>query len=157
MRTPGRRDALQVNKRKLLVAWAAGFIDGEGCFLISAQRQKNRNLIPQYVGFLSVEQKDPSPLYILQALWGGSIRRKKTSQTSFASSPYHYEWCVRSFVARDALIELLPFLQTRVEKAKLIILLYEMPFGKGKRDALQQTALYNKFRELKILASVASN
>ena len=47
--------------------WAAGFLEGEGEFL-SAQG---------YYPRLSASQKEPEPLYMLQRLFGGSVRPRE--------------------------------------------------------------------------------
>ncbi len=49
-------------------AWAAGFVEGEGCLLISRRG---------YV-ILEVEQVDAKPLSKLQRLWGGSLLKRNT-------------------------------------------------------------------------------
>jgi len=59
-------------------AWAAGFIDGEGCVRISRRRAKTRgygNVV--HMAEVSVAQVDPSPLIKLQVLYGGRLLRSR--------------------------------------------------------------------------------
>lgn len=50
-----------------LVAWSAGFIDGEGCFTIRANGNVSR------IPCLNVGQNHREPLELLQKLYGGII------------------------------------------------------------------------------------
>ena len=57
---------------KLLLSWAAGFLDGEGCISVyNTQRAKDRN--PQYQGVITASQTNRLPLDRLQSLFGGSV------------------------------------------------------------------------------------
>lgn len=57
---------------ELLLAWAAGFIDGEGCVSVYDTAQaKDRN--PQFQSVITVSQTNILPLNKLQSLFGGSV------------------------------------------------------------------------------------
>lgn len=53
-------------------AWAAGFIDGEGCIIINKSQGK-RSKSPSYTLRLTVVQKYPKPLEKLHDMFGGRL------------------------------------------------------------------------------------
>jgi hypothetical protein len=98
--------------RKNQVAWAAGFIDGEGCIGIY------RTGANAYRVSLSAGQKyNEEPLMRLQALFGGTIVRPKGKNRSYANA----YWNLTSKRATDALKEMLPFLTVKREQAEVAI------------------------------------
>lgn len=101
--------------RELLVSWAAGFLDGEGCigiYKFQAHMQFS----------LSTSQKDVRALNRLQDLFGGTIYR----QTDTVS-----QWRLQSKGrAYDALKELLPLLVVKREQAELFLELHDLWFGR---------------------------
>jgi hypothetical protein len=91
--------------REIKLAWAAGFIDGEGCISIYHQRG--------YYLVLTVSQKSKKPLLELQKIFGGklyNVRNKK-----------YWMWTLWGENAVPALVEMLPFLVLKKEQAKLAI------------------------------------
>ncbi len=87
------------------VAWAAGFLEGEGSFREYRGTQE-----------VTASQVEIEPLEKLQKMFGGSIRLYKKE----VGRPIH-RWSVTGQLARDAMIVLYPFLyskrQKQVEKA----------------------------------------
>lgn len=63
------------------LAWAAGFIDGEGCFSIKRRKTKPT---PSF----RIVQVDPRPLQRLQAVIGGSLTGP-TSPPSHKGKPFY--------------------------------------------------------------------
>jgi hypothetical protein len=63
------------------IAWAAGFVDGEGSIGITRQgsitRKNGRRYPGQHHLRLVISQKDRAPLLIIQSLWGGYIHERK--------------------------------------------------------------------------------
>ena len=97
-------------------AWAAGFIDGEGCF----QAKKHSNGKPNsYCPYLTVSQKDKKPLIRLQEAYGGSIlfvENKRQNQSNY------WRWTISSAAAlREVLPRVIPFLTVKQEEAKIIL------------------------------------
>lgn len=105
------------------LAWAAGFIDGDGFITIQNRNQTVNG--KQYKGhYLRVGacQASLAPLEELQRIFGGSIRPK-----SIGSNPHGYNrkpqwnWALSTQQASDALTQMLPFLLHKREVALLAL------------------------------------
>ena len=92
--------------RRLQLAWAAGFIDGEGCI-----RCRPREGL--YRVRLAVAQNESQPLLLLQYCFGGNVIKGKTTQV--------YIWEFNGVDVINALEELVPFLVTKKEEAQEVI------------------------------------
>lgn len=98
------------------LAWAAGFIDGEGCISIPTRiRDRNRR---DYNLSLYVGQVDPRPLRILQAMFGGSVVLRKTSD--LARRPM-FMWRITGNLAEAAIVAMLPYLVVKREQAEVAV------------------------------------
>ena len=87
-------------------AWAAGFIDGEGSFVITPQRNV-------FKAFLSVEQLVPEPLYKLQNLYGGNVGKRGTRRTyQYRCSTKQLEFLVKA---------IRPYLVVKNEDADIVL------------------------------------
>lgn len=88
--------------REQLVAWAAGFFDGEGSVGLFRARMGGKVMTLR----VRVGQKTREPLERFVLLWGGSIWHRKANghQTEF------YEWSKNSRPAYEALLEMEPYL-----------------------------------------------
>lgn len=77
--------------RETDLAWAAGFIDGEGCF---SNTRSKRTKLPTGVR-LTVGQNDPEVLYKLQSILGGIVNGPyQRPDDGFSSNPrYDYSLC----------------------------------------------------------------
>lgn len=103
--------------RLVELAWAAGFIDGEGCIQYRVrQRTRGRH---EYSLSLYVGQVDPRPLRRLQALFGGSVGLKDPAKGE-SRRPIYY-WRVVYATADAALRQLLPYLSVKREQAELAL------------------------------------
>ena len=101
------------------IAWAAGFVDGEGCVSQRAQfRSQNRRT---YSLSIYVGQVDPRPLYRLSEYFGGNVALR----TSWKGGRPIYMWRVTGAKAEWALRVLLPYLMVKAEQARLAIELQE--------------------------------
>ena len=97
------------------LAWAAGFIDGEGCIQVSKAGRGSR----VHVLRVSASQISRAPLDRLQQMFGGGVYRKATS------NPRHRDqwgWEATSHTARRALVALLPYLMVKAAEARLAVL-----------------------------------
>jgi hypothetical protein len=64
--------------------WMAGFYEGEGTI---ANDISNNNKLR-----MSVAQNDPSPLYMAQKVWGGSVRQRIRKSPASDKICIGYEW-----------------------------------------------------------------
>lgn len=105
------------------LAWAAGFMDGDG-FITIQNRNQNING-KQYKGhYLRVGacQALVEPLEELQSLFGGTIRPKNSgpNRENYNRKP-QWIWCLSTQAATDMLKQLLPFLIHKKSVALLAI------------------------------------
>jgi hypothetical protein len=106
---------------ELDIAWAAGFIDGEGCFSIYRRRRRDR---PTYLVGVSVSQVKREPLDRLQSLFGGKTYVHKSYRPNQISC---CSWRVHSY-ATLALCRLLdPHLSVKWEQSQLLQQFYAIP------------------------------
>lgn len=103
------------------LAWAAGFMDGDGFITIQTRNTKHKE--KTYTGmYLRVGACQASllPLQKLQQLFGGSIREKNSGP-----NPHNYNrkpqwvWTLSTQEAKNALEQLLPYLVHKREVAIL--------------------------------------
>lgn len=101
------------------LAWAAGFIDGDGFITIQNRNQTINE--KQYKGhYLRVGacQANKVPLEELQKLFGGNITTKNSGPNKEGyNRKTQYLWCLSTAKAADALEQLLPYLIHKKEVA----------------------------------------
>lgn len=95
------------------LAWAAGFIDGEGCITTRVRRKKRTTR--SYDLLLTVGQVNPEPLRRLEAMFGGSTTIRPTQRR-----PLHV-WRVANNRAAEALRAMRPFLVGKAIQADLAL------------------------------------
>lgn len=94
--------------RREQVAWAAGFVDGEGCItvqessVVSGTGWRSMSLI------LRVSQKRREPLAMLEHLFGGRIR---------VTSKDQFEWTISAAKAAAAIKEMHSFMVLKSSQA----------------------------------------
>jgi hypothetical protein len=102
------------------LAWAAGFIDGEGCINITKRYAKYNNGGKLYHSIsLSANQISKEPLLKLQEMFGGKVRAVKpvgNRRPSFA-------WIIYTKAARDALALMLPYLKVKNTETNMVLTL----------------------------------
>ena len=102
------------------LAWAAGFVDGEGCISTPVRRRdRNRR---DYSLSLYVGQVDPRPLQRLQGYFGGTV----VSRASWGRGRPIFMWRVSGTTAEAALRTLLPHLMVKAEQARLALELRDL-------------------------------
>lgn len=94
-----------------LLAWAAGFIDGEGSIGLKSSGGKVSLCI-------QVTQVDPVPLLRLRELWGGALRFR--SRRSIERADY-YHWFIWSSAASRCCADILPYLTVKRAQAEVAI------------------------------------
>ena len=138
------------NDRRLDLAWAAGFFDGEGYIGINPAR-RSRNNTRSYTLVTTVGQVGPEPIHKLQSILGGRVYRyEKRPDNRGAVSV----WQASSGSAAMALSMMLPFLVVKSEQAALAL---EFQRTKGSRpgaaltdeEAARQRAYSNRLKELR--------
>lgn len=97
--------------REHLIAWAAGFFDGEGSVGLFRARAGGKVMTLR----IRVGQRTPESLERLVLLFGGSIwhRRATDHQTEY------YEWAKSSHPAFEALAEMEPYLIVKRSQVQL--------------------------------------
>lgn len=95
-----------------MVAWAAGFFDGEGSIALQSGGSGHLTLR------LKVGQTNPEPLVRLVELFGGKIctSKKKTSGGGTL-----YTWGVNSKEAAEALAKMRPWLTVKSKRADIAL------------------------------------
>ncbi len=109
-----------MNQRPRHLAWAAGFLDGEGSVRIRRTWSKS-TARKVYSVSLSAVQVEREPLERLVQLFGGTINPKQQIRARRTNSMPYWSWMVTGFRAVDALSGMLPDLTTKRERAVLAI------------------------------------
>ncbi len=102
------------------LAWAAGFIDGDGSIAIARDWPSRRMVNPHHSLFVRVGNTDLAVLEELQRIFGvGSIfqQDKRKHPDSYNHLPF-YSWTVRSLQAAKILVGVFPFLRVKKRQAE---------------------------------------
>ncbi len=130
------------------LAWAAGFIDGDGH--ITVQRRNSKVNGKQYKGhYLRVGacQASLAPLEELQKLFGGKISEKNSGLNREGyNRKQQWMWNVSTSEAAEALKQLLPFLIHKRQVA-LMALQFQETMGTTKRVSEETFALRETLKE----------
>lgn len=103
--------------RKEELAWAAGLIDGEGCIGIDYKRRPSDSRHPSYRLRLRLNMTHKSTVIRLKRiLRAGKVRFRKAGKSRWKDQ---YVWSVSGKIARRILIQLLPYLCTKLRDAKI--------------------------------------
>ena len=134
------------------LAWAAGFIDGDGFITIQNRNTKYKDKI--YSGqYLRVGACQASilPLEKLQSLFGGSIRPKNSgpNPNGYKRKP-QWIWTLSTNTAKEALEQMLPYLVHKQEVAQLA-LVFQASMSETKKELSEEL----KEARLKIQADIA--
>lgn len=112
--------------------YAAGFLDGEGCFTINNSIQ------------LKCAHTHLPTLKFLQKIYGGSLREHKHESHKKPA----WVWSVCSATAVNCINHIFPFLKEKKEKAQ-ILLEYQKTMGtRGKRVSKEIIDLRKKLKEI---------
>lgn len=98
-----------------LVAWAAGFFDGEGCVFGYEDIQRGYR---RFTFGIQVAQVKREPLDLLCETWGGSVRAQKKQR---AEHQDQWAWGIRGEAGANFLSDLLPHLRVKHEAAQVAI------------------------------------
>jgi hypothetical protein len=118
------------------LAWAAGFIDGEGCISVIKRKTGQSKAGRRYEYHqlnINVPQIDKAPLDKLQKMFGGMVRANKAIGNRRPS----FVWTIHSRIAYNTLIQLIPYLIVKQREAELALQFQytQLPVGvKGLND-----------------------
>lgn len=121
------------------LAWAAGFIDGDG--FITIQNRKTKHGDKVYHGqYLRVGacQASMKPLEKLQSLFGGSISPKNSgpNREGYNRKP-QWIWTISTNEAKEMLEQLEPYLVHKQEVAQLA-LLFQATMSENKKEIAEE-------------------
>ena len=114
--------------KALKLAYAAGFLDGEGCIRITKRDSRNGRS-SQYGLFVNISQKDGEIMDWLYGNFGGMVYLKNK-----ANDYWIYEWRLSDRNAYDFLKEILPFLRYKKHQAELAIQYQQRRIFERKRN-----------------------
>jgi hypothetical protein len=118
-------------------AYAAGFIDGEGCITVRANTQNvRRGWGTSCYASLTVSQTDynRAVLYWMSDRWGGKVR--KMAPPKNPKWAQGYEWCITSQMFYKCMDDVRPFLKIKSMQADNALRLRTMRLGRGKGNQL---------------------
>ena len=124
------------NDRNLKLAWAAGFIDGEGSIRID-------KTATSYYLKLELTQKAEMPVRELEKLLGGIV----STYWHGKNGCNYFRWRIESIRCADVLRELLPYLVLKKKEAQVAIAFSEI---QGSYKHPDKPKLYAKMKELKV-------
>jgi hypothetical protein len=132
------------------LAWAAGFVDGEGSVTIIS-RSSNGGPRRSYSLRLTVGQRVLTPLLRLQRLFGGHISTKPLPQSGC------FVWTVHTGAAVDALAQMRPFLTVKGPQADVAAQFNEVLRTRGAPKRVPLSPAELEQRETLMLAMRAAN
>lgn len=116
------------------LAYAAGYIDGDGCFSIRGEPYKNRTS-SKYPAALIIASVNPEVLYWLSSMLGGSIQHKKNS-TPTRKSVYYFH--LKKKEAIPFVQDIIPYLVEKIEEAKTFVEFAESKSMKDRNDLIEK-------------------
>src|SRR3990167_10894405 len=124
-------------------AWAAGFLDGEGCFQIRRGSSKQPT---NYLALVEVGQTDQRPLLRIQHLFGGRIAIRKQATARWATA---YYWIILGLNAARMIEVVQPYLQLKNEQARVLLEFQATIPRRGHNPSIQPLELERraKFKE----------
>lgn len=106
--------------RQIEIAWAAGFLDGEGYVGLSRCRHKG-NTYDHFQVLVDVAQKRPAPLHKLVSLFGGRVVQRKNWYGTI------FTWRLYGARAGVCLGQVLPYLVSKRQQAELVLEYLALP------------------------------
>lgn len=139
------------------LAWAAGFIDGDGVISVYQRTDRNRG----FSVVVRAMNTNRLALEKLHSMFGGTIHVMTKANNTHGWKPSFY-WAASDRTAEVAIRGLLPFLLLKRPQAELALEARSFvdPVGRGKRNESQLQSLKlicNQFRELNMKGRVATS
>jgi len=137
-------------------AWAAGFLDGEGCFQLAKANPSKRHLRPRYSLIIRCTNTNLPALERLQSLFGGAIHACKRDLRGAYRPTWTWNLCGKGKVLR-ALRQIFSYLTIKREESWLMVeyLVHEIKLRSGPglqddKEALERREFfYRALREAK--------
>ena len=133
----GKRNERVVEPTDSDRAYAAGFIDGEGCITVrvSPGTRNHKTWNPSMFASLTVSQVDPRPLQWFQQRWGGSVRRLPSRNRSDRER-IAWEWCIVGRQAQQCFEDVRDMLKCKQEACDNAMRLATLRKARGTGNAL---------------------
>lgn len=116
-------------KKDEMYAWAAGFLDAEGCFHLASLKACKAPLYR--TASMSASQTKREPLECLKFLFGGKVS-DNTKKTFAGSSVYQWRISKRELLCK-AILNIYPYLVLKKDQAEALLFWCEMPSCRGRR------------------------
>ena len=116
------------------LAYAAGYIDGDGCFSIRSEPYKNRTR-SKYPAVLIIASVNPDVLYWLNSMLGGSIQHKMNTEPKRKSVYYFH---LKKKEAIPFVQDIIPYLVEKIEEAKTFIEFAESKSIKDRNNLIEK-------------------
>ena len=104
---------------KKLLSYAAGYIDGDGCFYVGKYRSKNIDVYEQSIQIVSVKKP---VLEEFQINFGGSIREKPFKPNHKTA----YCWTIKGYDSIVLCNQILPYMVEKIYQNNLFISFYNL-------------------------------
>ena len=105
------------------IAWAAGFFDGEGYVYVNrvVVKKKKKKQYIQHRLRIGINHVAPEPLVAIANILGGKVNVDIYSkqQADGCNRKIRHTWYLNDDQAKQALIQLLPYLQNKITVAEL--------------------------------------
>jgi hypothetical protein len=133
----GKRNERTVEPTDSDKAYAAGFIDGEGCITVrvSPGTRNHKSWNPSMYASLTISQVDPRPLQWFQQRWGGSLRPLKRRRDG-RNDRDAWEWCAVGRMAQQCFEDVRDMLKCKQEACDNAMRLGTLRKAKGAGNAL---------------------
>lgn len=110
-------------------AWAAGFLDGDGCFTLNRRRDKPGQNAEIHFGAVQV---DRAPLDLLQQMFGGGVCRLGSTKKGTEI----WQWRISASAdIRRVVPMLLPYLKLKKRDAEIVLAYAETVRRRGRIKA----------------------
>lgn len=127
-------------------AYAAGLMDGEGCFTILRRHQRTE----WFVAAVNVTNSERSMVEWLQERWGGSIyaRPSRSPRTGLLGKT-SYHWSLSAKLLEPFLADVQPYLIVKSAQCRLLRVLRALTIhrGRGRLGSPALSALHRRIYE----------
>lgn len=144
------KKAIDYDLPKELLAWMAGFIDGEGTITICTVKKSQQHVIK-----LAVCNTNYKAIKIFETHFGGKVRKRVWSKNNVNKENWKdcYEWQLTAQKACKVIVKVKPYLKLKIKQANIALQLGELrasnignPF---RRDLKKKEEIYKKYAEMK--------
>lgn len=137
-----------MKKDKELLAYFAGFFDGEGCIGVYKRKPGKAHRSPCYYIYASITQTDISVLNLFKAIYGGSMTLYRSSPI-FPNAKKLYFWQLSCNKAEKFLKDIQPNLIVKKERVDLALKFRRIQRSlrtRGKAKTPEELDIYETYR-----------